>query len=131
MKSLREILMSRKLVPSRVRVLMNNVGRSTEDAGYLQILRESEDTRQLVLGLMADHRLDALVYATFDHQPVEIGAGDMTNASLDTSGIGNNRRLSPILGFPAMTVPAGFTTDGLPVGIEFMARPFAEGTLFK
>ena len=26
----------------------------------------------MVLGLMADHRLDALVYATFDHQPVEI-----------------------------------------------------------
>jgi len=130
-KSLREILMSGKVVPSRVRVLMNSVGKSTEDGGYLQILRESEDIRQTVLGLMADHRLDALVYATFDHQPVEIGAGDMTNASLDTSGIGNNRRLSPILGFPAMTVPAGFTADGLPVGIEFMARPFAEGTLFK
>jgi len=28
-------------------------------------------------------------------------------------------------------VPAGFTTDGLPVGIEFMARTFAEATLFK
>jgi amidase len=130
-KSLREILMSGKVVPSRVRVLMSSVGKSTEDAGYLQILRESEDIRQTVLGLMADRRLDALVYATFDHQPVEIGEGDMTDASLDTSGIGNNRRLSPILGFPAMTVPAGFTSDGLPVGIEFMARPFAEGTLFK
>jgi Asp-tRNA(Asn)/Glu-tRNA(Gln) amidotransferase A subunit family amidase len=62
---------------------------------------------------------------------VEIGPGDMINPLLDTSGIGNNRRLSPILGFPAMTVPAGFTSDGLPVGIEFMARPFAEGTLLK
>jgi Asp-tRNA(Asn)/Glu-tRNA(Gln) amidotransferase A subunit family amidase len=30
-----------------------------------------------------------------------------------------------------MTVPAGFTTVALPVGLEFMARPFAEGTLFK
>jgi amidase len=30
-----------------------------------------------------------------------------------------------------MTVPAGFTADGLPVGIEFMGRPFAEGTLFR
>jgi amidase len=28
-------------------------------------------------------------------------------------------------------VPAGFTRDNLPVGLEFMARPFAEGTLFK
>ena len=130
-KTLREILLSGKVVPSRVRVLMNSVGRSTDDFGYLQILRSVEDTRQVVLALMADKQLDALVYATFDHQPVEIGPDDMTNPLLETSGIGNNRRLSPILGFPALTVPAGFTTDGLPVGIEFMARPYAEATLFK
>jgi len=30
-----------------------------------------------------------------------------------------------------MTVPAGFTADGLPVGLEFMARAFAEPTLFR
>jgi Asp-tRNA(Asn)/Glu-tRNA(Gln) amidotransferase A subunit family amidase len=30
-----------------------------------------------------------------------------------------------------MTVPAGFTTDTLPVGVEFMGRPFSEGTLLK
>ena len=39
--------------------------------------------------------------------------------------------LSPAIGFPAMTVPAGFTADGLPVGLEFMARAFAEPTLFR
>ena len=129
--TLREILLSGKVVPSRVRVLMNSVGKSTDDAGYLQILLSIEDTRRVVLGLMADHKLDGLVYSTFDHQPVEIGPGDMTNPLLDTSGIGNNRRLSPILGFPAITVPAGFTSDGLPVGLEFLARPFAEGALFR
>jgi Asp-tRNA(Asn)/Glu-tRNA(Gln) amidotransferase A subunit family amidase len=49
----------------------------------------------------------------------------------DFAGIGNNRRLSPVLGFPAVAVPAGFTSDGIPVGIEFMARPFAEPALLK
>jgi len=130
-KTLRDILLSGKVVPSRVRVLMNSIGRSTEDAGYLQVMLSAEETRQVVLGIMADNKLDALVYATFDHQPVEIPSDAMTNSLLDTAGIGNNRRLSPILGFPAMTVPAGFTSDGLPVGFEFMARPFAEGTLLK
>jgi Asp-tRNA(Asn)/Glu-tRNA(Gln) amidotransferase A subunit family amidase len=130
-KTLRDILLSGKVVPSRTRVLMSSIGRSTEDPGYLQIMLSVEDTRQVVLGIMADNKLDGLVYATFDHQPTEIPADAMTNASLDTNGIGNNRRLSPILGFPAMTVPAGFTTDGLPVGIEFLARPFEEGTLLK
>ena len=30
-----------------------------------------------------------------------------------------------------MALPAGFTSDKLPVGIELMARPFAEPLLFR
>jgi Asp-tRNA(Asn)/Glu-tRNA(Gln) amidotransferase A subunit family amidase len=90
-----------------------------------------ESTRLLVLTLMADHKLDALVYATFDHQPVFIPPDVMTKSAIDDDRLGNNRLLSPILGFPALTVPAGFTTDGVPVGIEFMARPYAEAMLFR
>ena len=131
-KTLRDILLSGRVVVSRARVLMNSVGRSTDDTGYLQVLRIAEDTRQVVLTLMADHKLDALVYATFDHQPGVIAPDVMTKPLVDdVAGLGNNRRLSPVLGFPAVTLPAGFTTDGLPVGIEFMARPYAEATLFK
>jgi Asp-tRNA(Asn)/Glu-tRNA(Gln) amidotransferase A subunit family amidase len=80
---------------------------------------------------MADHKLDALVYATFDRQPVFVASDVMTKPVIDDDRLGNNRQLSSILHFPAMTVPAGFTTDGLPVGIEFMGRPFAETTLFR
>ena len=32
-------------------------------------------------------------------------------------------------GFPAVVVPAGFTTGGLPVGIEFLGAPFTENKL--
>jgi amidase len=130
-KTLRDILLSGQVVPSRSRALMASMGKSIDDAGYAQVQRAAENLRQVVLALMADHKLDALVYATFDHQPVLIPADVMTRAVVEDDRLGNNRRLSPILGFPALTVPAGFTTDGLPVGIEFMARPFAEATLLK
>jgi Asp-tRNA(Asn)/Glu-tRNA(Gln) amidotransferase A subunit family amidase len=81
---------------------------------------------------MADNRLDALAYATFDHQPGIIAPDVMTKTIVDdVAGLGNNRRLSPLLGFPALAVPAGFTSDGVPVGIELMGRPFSEGMLFK
>jgi len=49
----------------------------------------------------------------------------------DESGRSKNTYLAPALAFPALTVPAGFTTDGLPVGIEFMGRAFSEGTLLR
>jgi amidase len=131
-RTLREILLSGLMVPSRARTLMSAVGRSTDEIGYLQVLQIQEATRQLVLALMADQRLDAFMYATFDHQPGIIADDVMSRPVIDDfAGIGNNRRLSPVLGFPALAVPAGFTADGIPVGIEFMARPFAESLLLK
>ena len=80
---------------------------------------------------MADHRVDALVYATFDMPPALVAADALTNPNIDLHGLGNNRRLTPILGFPALTVPAGLTSDGLPVGIEFLVRLFSEVTLLN
>ncbi|MEQ1730940.1 MAG: amidase family protein, partial [Vicinamibacterales bacterium] len=131
-RTLRDIVLSGKVVPSRARSLMSSLGRSSASPVYLEALLSREGTRQTILALMADERLDALVYATFDHQPARIAPDVMTKPVVaDAAGLGNNRRLSPVLGFPALTIPAGFTAEGIPVGIEFLARPFAEGLLFK
>jgi Asp-tRNA(Asn)/Glu-tRNA(Gln) amidotransferase A subunit family amidase len=32
---------------------------------------------------------------------------------------------------PAMTLPAGFTPEGVPVGLEMLTLPHGEPTLFK
>ena len=76
------------------------------------------------------HQLDALVYATFDHEPAVIPDDVMTRTATPVQR-GNNRQLSPLLGFPALSVPAGFSDGSLPVGIELLGRPFTEGTLFR
>ena len=44
---------------------------------------------------------------------------------------GNNCQLSASTGFPALVVPAGFTPDGLPVGIEMLGRPWSEQGLLS
>jgi len=130
--SLKEIVLTGLVVPSREVTLMNVVGKSTRDIGYLDVMLTRERIRESVLAAMADAELDALVYATFDHQTTVIPPDALTSAARDQGyGRGNNRRLSPLIGFPAITVPAGFTADGLPVGIEFLGRAFSEGTLLR
>ena len=130
--SLREILLTGRVVPWRAKGLMNVVGRSTAEPEYLPVLRARERLRRAVLGAMADHDLDALVYATFDHQTTVIAPDVLTNPDTEDSyARGNNRYLSPVIGFPALTVPAGLTDDGLPVGLELLGAPFAEAALLR
>ena len=131
-KTLQQILISGKVVPWRASSLIKAVGRTTSDAGYLQVSLAKEELTLGVMKVMADNELDALVYATFDHQPSVIAADALTNPETeDEYGLGSNRALSPMTGFPALTVPAGFTTDALPVGLEFLGRPFTEAMLLN
>ena len=131
-ESVQDILLSGVVTPWRAKGLMNVVGKSTDDHEYLSILKARERLRQSVLTVMTDNDLDALVYATFDHQTTVIASDVLTNANTDDEyALGNNRYLSPVIAFPALTVPAGLTSDGLPVGLEFLGRPFTEATLLK
>lgn len=132
-KSLREIVLSDVVVMVRRTRLAESLGKSTDDPGYLKEVLAREELRQTVLKIMADYQLDALVHPTFDHEPLVIPADAMTRpagAGMNTLS-SENRRLAPVLAFPALSVPAGFTSGSLPVGIEFLGRPFSEGTLFR
>ena len=44
-----------------------------------------------------------------------------------------SRNTSPenATGFPAITVPCGFSELGLPIGLQFIARPWEEGNMFR
>ena len=130
--SVREILVSGTVTPKRAVSLINVVGKTPDDHDYLDVLMTREAVRRSVLKVMADHRLDAVVYATFDHQTTLIPDDALTNPdSEDGYGRGNNRRLSPLTGLPAITVPAGYTDDELPVGLEMLGRDFTESDLLR
>jgi Asp-tRNA(Asn)/Glu-tRNA(Gln) amidotransferase A subunit family amidase len=36
-----------------------------------------------------------------------------------------------LTGLPAMSIPAGYDTDGMPISLQFMARPWEEAALFR
>jgi aspartyl-tRNA(Asn)/glutamyl-tRNA(Gln) amidotransferase subunit A len=35
------------------------------------------------------------------------------------------------LGLPALSVPCGFSSEGMPIGLQFMGRPFSEGEILS
>ncbi|MFD0853137.1 amidase family protein, partial [Actinomadura adrarensis] len=86
---------------------------------YSEKLRQRGVLQQGLKDLMAEHDLDALVYPTIHEPATTIG----TNQSY------LNCRLSGYSGFPALSVPAGFTDAGLPVGVELLGEPFSEPKL--
>ncbi len=44
--------------------------------------------------------------------------------------ISRNTRPSNYLGLPALSVPGGFSANGLPLAFQLMGRPFSEALLF-
>jgi Asp-tRNA(Asn)/Glu-tRNA(Gln) amidotransferase A subunit family amidase len=80
--------------------------------------------REAILSAMDKGRVDAVIYPTWSNAPRKVG--DMKSPAGDNSQI-----LSPQTGFPAITVPMGFTHESLPAGLTFLGRLFSEPTLIK
>jgi len=96
---------------------LNSKGRSSRE--YQIALAKRAALQQMILRLMEDQKLDALVYPTLRRKPARIN---------DPQG-GSTCQLSASTGFPAISMPAGFTSDGLPVGVELLSRAFDDAKL--
>lgn len=80
--------------------------------------------RNAVTAAMEAAKVDAVIYPTWSNAPRKVG--DMQSPAGDNSQI-----LSPQTGFPAITVPMGFTYNSLPAGLTFLGRLFSEPELIK
>ncbi|MGC4071491.1 MAG: amidase family protein [Nibricoccus sp.] len=84
--------------------------------------------RATLEGLMAAEKLDAIVYPTSPRRPAKIAEDPApSRAAAPVSSATNYANLT---GFPDLIVPAGFTSNGLPVGISFFGPAFSEPRLF-
>ncbi len=98
---------------------MRREKRETEH--YRQALIKRRATRAAVLATLEEQRIDVLAYPTLRRKPAAIGDAQ----------IGTNCQLSATTGLPAISIPGGFTTDGLPIGLELLGGAWTEATLLK
>jgi amidase len=81
-----------------------------------------------IMKVMADNRLDAIVHKSVEHTPTLIKDG-INPPFVSAKGV---PALNTYLIYAAsMTVPAGFTVEGLPVGITFFGPEYSEPTLIR
>ncbi len=102
--------------------------RNTGMAEYYESLAARETLLINILKVMADHDLDAIVHKTVEHQPTLISEG--LNPPYYNSR-GATHLNTYLVYVPSISVPAGFTTDKLPVGITFLGRPYSDGAMTK
>jgi amidase len=82
-------------------------------------------TRALLDGTFAKDKLDAFVYPTTVTRPEQIAAPPPPALG----SVKSPRSLANLSGYPDLIVPAGFTTDDLPVTISFFGPAFSEPRL--
>jgi len=78
--------------------------------------------RDQVANLMASLKLDAVVLPYRTLPPPE-GSG--------TSSPGDTNTLTSTTGLPAVIMPGGYTGKNLPIGIQFVGKPFDDFTLLQ
>ena len=93
---------------------------SPDTPDVVQARAKRTELLALVTRTMGDQRLDALAYPTLRRKAAIIGEPQRGS---------ENCQLSPSTGLPAIGMPAGFTDDGVPVGVELMGAAWSEPRL--
>ena len=76
-------------------------------------------------GVFKANNIEAIVYPTSSRRPQRIDAPPDPPGGAATNG----SNLANLSGFPDLIVPAGFSTEDLPIGISFLGPAFTESRL--
>jgi Asp-tRNA(Asn)/Glu-tRNA(Gln) amidotransferase A subunit family amidase len=128
-RSLAEIVADGQVHPAVEEILRQELAieNGLSHPAYMKTWIRREEFRAAVIKVMADLRLDAIVYP---HQK-------RLAALAGEPQLERNGELSRGSGFPAVTFPAGFSNPtssaplGVPIGIEMMGREYSEAMLLK
>jgi aspartyl-tRNA(Asn)/glutamyl-tRNA(Gln) amidotransferase subunit A len=103
-----------------------NTGDPVSDADYQNALAELRRTREKISGMFTD--VDILVTPTVPAAPLRISdlLGNISKLRPSEILLLRNTRPVNVWGLPAISVPCGFTSQGLPIGLQIIGPPFGE-----
>ncbi|HIF57546.1 MAG TPA: amidase [Gemmatimonadetes bacterium] len=96
-----------------------NAPESRDTDAYATALAKREPLRNAVVSVIEENQVDALIYPTMREPPSIIGQPQR----------GSNCSLSANTGLPALSIPAGWTGGGLPIGLELLGRSLDDARL--
>ncbi len=115
---------------NRIRLLAGSI---VPAQAYHRALRARQALRQEILDAL--DRVDVLVMPTssIPASPIPERAGIGSKQEVLDGYAGRRSFTSPfnLASVPALSVPCGFTSDNLPIGLQIAGRPFAEQTVFN
>lgn len=118
-QSLSDVVESGRYHAALERRYRSSIDVEENSAEYRDRLAKRAAVARLLVDTIETRQLDALVYPTLRVKPRVVGE----------SQFGSLCRIAAHSGLPAISLPAGFTDDGIPVGVELLAPPFEDGRL--
>ena len=103
--------------------LWDNYNKCDVSINYIDTM-ENEKTgfRNHINSIINKYNVDAFIY------PTNIGK---TLKTSEAGSRGMSYKIAPVLGLPAVSIPLGFDSTGLPYGIEFMGAKNSEDKLYE
>ena len=105
-------------------VLRYSASLNVSNSDYQSRLLMRSELRAAIEGTLRENDLDGLVYPTIGQLPVRLG-----DPQTGDPATGANCTLSANSGLPAISFSAGFTDNGLPVGIEILGPMLSDAEL--
>lgn len=107
-------------------------GRTISTAEYIHAQQDRLQLRHALYTALSE--VDLLVMPTCTIVAPPHGA-DLTSVETGTvevlAALTRLTRLSNLTGFPSLSVPCGFSDDGLPIGLQIIGRPLDEQTVLR
>ncbi len=99
--------------------MANSLEREHDEEAYQAAVAARTDLLNAVERVFLDHQLDAIVYPTVRNRQVFTGEPQT----------GSQCQLAAHSGLPALSMPVGFSNQGLPIGMELLGMPFDDASL--